>query len=206
MSIIEVVGFAHYWDLTINGVATIYFLICVGLAVDYSAHIGHTFNVCQGASNERAMKALKQIGPSVVHALMSTLLAICVVAFSKSYVFQVRPIELLTVLIICSRVEKLKAVSSIVFPVFWVVDILKLLDQAKADLQTHVHAHEHCSWTGNLLAPVSDASRAQRLVAICSSCAGLLQDLILGKRAVRFAWCLAATSFTRNLWRRFSWR
>mmetsp|Transcript_32054 Transcript_32054/g.73206 ORF Transcript_32054/g.73206 Transcript_32054/m.73206 type:complete len:993 (+) Transcript_32054:28-3006(+) len=89
MSIIEVVGFAHYWDLTINGVATIYFLICVGLAVDYSAHIGHTFNVCQGASNERAMKALKQIGPSVVHALMSTLLAICVVAFSKSYVFQV---------------------------------------------------------------------------------------------------------------------
>mmetsp|Transcript_10727 Transcript_10727/g.24462 ORF Transcript_10727/g.24462 Transcript_10727/m.24462 type:complete len:986 (-) Transcript_10727:201-3158(-) len=89
MSIVEVVGFAHYWDLTINGVATIYFLICVGLAVDYSAHIGHTFNVCQGTSTERAMKAVTQIGPSVVHALMSTLLAIIVVAFSKSYVFQV---------------------------------------------------------------------------------------------------------------------
>eukprot|EP00971_Amphidinium_carterae_P077746 1537234-Amphidinium_carterae.1 len=89
MSIIEVVGFAHYWGLTVNGVATIYFLICVGLAVDYSAHIGHTFNVCTGSSNERALKALHQIGPSVVHALMSTLLAICVVSMSKSYVFEV---------------------------------------------------------------------------------------------------------------------
>ncbi|CAE7800258.1 Ptchd3 [Symbiodinium sp. CCMP2456] len=43
MSIINTLGFMYYWDVTISGVSTIYVLICVGLAVDYAAHIAHMF-------------------------------------------------------------------------------------------------------------------------------------------------------------------
>merc|ERR1719399_601821 len=75
--------------LTINGVATIYILICVGLAVDYSAHIAHAFMTAPGKAPDRAMAALGNIGPSVFHAVFSTLLAVIVLAFSKSYVFLV---------------------------------------------------------------------------------------------------------------------
>lgn len=88
-SIVEVVGISHYWGVTINGVATIYILICVGLAVDYAAHIAHCFKESSGNAMERSVKSLTRIGPSVVHALLSTVLAIVVIGFSKSYIFKV---------------------------------------------------------------------------------------------------------------------
>jgi len=88
-AIVEVIGFAHYWGVTMNGVSTIYFLICVGLAVDYSAHIAHAFTDSSGTSENRAMSALQRIGPSVFHAVFSTFLAVVVLGFSKSFVFEV---------------------------------------------------------------------------------------------------------------------
>lgn len=88
-AIIEVVGFAHFWGLTFNGVSTIYFLICIGLAVDYSAHVAHVFKVTPGVAEERALGALTRIGPSVFHALISTIMAVLVLGFSKSFVFEV---------------------------------------------------------------------------------------------------------------------
>lgn len=88
-SIVEVVGMAHYWGVTVNGVATIYILICVGLAVDYAAHIAHCFKDSSGNSETRSIKSLERIGPSVFHALISTVMAIIVIGFSKSYIFKV---------------------------------------------------------------------------------------------------------------------
>jgi predicted RND superfamily exporter protein len=89
MSVVEVVGMAHFWGQYFNGVTTIYFLICVGLGVDYSAHIGHYFKDGKGTSAERALEALTRIGPSVFNALVSTILAVVVLAFAKSFVFEV---------------------------------------------------------------------------------------------------------------------
>jgi predicted RND superfamily exporter protein len=43
LSVVDLVGFMFYWDVTISGISTIYILISVGLAVDYSAHIAHMF-------------------------------------------------------------------------------------------------------------------------------------------------------------------
>merc|ERR1712025_903529 len=64
-------------------------LVSVGLAVDYSAHIAHMFKESCGTSQERAQKALTRIGPSVIQAIISTGLAVIVLAFSKSFVFRV---------------------------------------------------------------------------------------------------------------------
>ena len=89
LSIIDVVGLLYFWDVTISGVSTIYILICVGLAVDYAAHIAHMFCISEGTSAERACKALGRIGPSVLNAVISTFLAVIVIGFSTSYVFVV---------------------------------------------------------------------------------------------------------------------
>merc|ERR1712048_130367 len=74
--------------LKLNGVTTIYLLICVGLAVDYSAHIAHSFMSCDGSAVERSMLSLTRIGPSVFHAILSTLLAVIALSTSNSFVFQ----------------------------------------------------------------------------------------------------------------------
>jgi len=89
MSIINTLGFMYYWDVTISGVSTIYVLICVGLAVDYAAHIAHMFRESTGTSRERAIAAMERIGPCTFNAVLSTLLAVVVVGFSDSYVFRI---------------------------------------------------------------------------------------------------------------------
>jgi len=89
MSIVELLGFMHWWGITVNGTSTIYLLICLGLSVDYSAHIAHIFKESYGSTEERAIEAMTRIGPSVFHALFSTILAVIVLARSKSYVFEV---------------------------------------------------------------------------------------------------------------------
>jgi Niemann-Pick C1 protein len=86
-AVVEVIGFSHYMGVKMNGISTIYYLICAGLAVDYSAHIAHVFKDSTGTSVERAVAAMIRIGPSVWNAVFSTLLAVLVLGFSKSYVF-----------------------------------------------------------------------------------------------------------------------
>merc|ERR1712151_58328 len=66
-----------------------YLLICLGLSVDYSAHIAHIFKESVGSVDDRAVSAMTRIGPSGFHALFSTILAVSVLAASKSYVFQI---------------------------------------------------------------------------------------------------------------------
>mmetsp|Transcript_88603 Transcript_88603/g.170520 ORF Transcript_88603/g.170520 Transcript_88603/m.170520 type:complete len:151 (+) Transcript_88603:2-454(+) len=78
----------HWWGIAVNGTSTIYLLICLGLSVDYSAHIAHIFKESFGTMEQRAIEAMKRIGPSVFHALFSTILAVIVLARSKTYVFE----------------------------------------------------------------------------------------------------------------------
>ena len=43
MTVVNVLGFMHFWGLTIDVVSSIVVIISVGLCVDYSAHIASTF-------------------------------------------------------------------------------------------------------------------------------------------------------------------
>ncbi|CEL94251.1 unnamed protein product [Vitrella brassicaformis CCMP3155] len=84
------VSFMYYWGVPINTVSVIYIVLGLGLSVDYSAHIGYSFMLQQAATrDERVVKALGEIGASVLNGAFSTFLAILVLAFSKSYVFRV---------------------------------------------------------------------------------------------------------------------
>merc|ERR1719261_1216025 len=75
LSVMDLIGFLYWWGVTISGTSTIYILISVGLAVDYSAHIAHIFAASTGTAQERAQKALARIGPSVFNAIGSTIVA-----------------------------------------------------------------------------------------------------------------------------------
>ncbi len=89
-TILEVLGFLHWYGEYVNGVVSIYTVICIGLSVDYVAHIGHVFklsNAPNGAA--KTLDAMTRIGPSVFNALFSTLLAVSLLAPSGSFVFSV---------------------------------------------------------------------------------------------------------------------
>jgi len=87
-AIIDVAGFATYWDLTYNSVCTIYTLIALGLSVDYSIHIGYRFSIATGSSKERVMETMKYMGPPVLHGATSTLIAVMALGGAKTYIFQ----------------------------------------------------------------------------------------------------------------------
>merc|ERR1712086_329269 len=88
-SVVTLVGFMHWWGITVSGVSTIYILISIGLAVDYSAHVAHMFVESTGTGPQRAIAALERIGPSVLNAVLSTMVAVVIIGFSESYVFRV---------------------------------------------------------------------------------------------------------------------
>lgn len=45
---VDVAGSMHFWGLTIDTVTCIILIVAIGLAVDYSAHIGHMFMTVTG--------------------------------------------------------------------------------------------------------------------------------------------------------------
>lgn len=87
-----------YWGLTFNSIVVVNIVIALGLSVDYSAHIAHTYQVVNAPKHltkpmdirkYKASKALSQMGSSVFHGGFSTFLAIVALAPSKSYIFEV---------------------------------------------------------------------------------------------------------------------
>jgi len=84
-----ILGYMAHWGLPFNSVTAINLVLAVGLAVDYSAHIAHSFLVETGPGLERAKKAVDHIGFSVFNGAFSTFLAIMPLGLGKSYVFGV---------------------------------------------------------------------------------------------------------------------
>jgi len=88
--IIEILGFMFYLGIAIDSVSTINIVLAVGLSIDYSAHVGHCFMHKGGTDkNARATEALADIGAAVLNGAATTFLAVVVLLFSSSYVFQI---------------------------------------------------------------------------------------------------------------------
>jgi Niemann-Pick C1 protein len=43
MTLIDVMGYMHFWGITIDVMSSVVIIISIGLCVDYSAHIAHAF-------------------------------------------------------------------------------------------------------------------------------------------------------------------
>lgn len=88
--ICEILGFMWTLGFAIDSVTVINLVLSVGLSVDYSAHVGHSFMVKTGETrNERVLEGLADVGSAVFAGGFSTFLAVAVLLFSDSYVFYV---------------------------------------------------------------------------------------------------------------------
>ena len=92
------VAMIFYWDLTFNNVVVVNLVIAIGLAVDYSAHIAHSYlitvppkDLVENSEKRKykARKAISGMGSSVFHGAFSTFLAIIALGGAKSYIFVV---------------------------------------------------------------------------------------------------------------------
>jgi len=86
---VDILGLMYLWGLTIDSVAIINLVLAIGLAVDYSVHVAHAFVQTPGTRQERADKALEEMGTAVVHGAFSTFLAVLILSTSKSYIFRI---------------------------------------------------------------------------------------------------------------------
>ena len=64
-AVLDVVGFMYFWSLNIDSVTVIMLVIALGLSVDYSAHLGHTFMHKQGTNDDRMVETMADIGVAV---------------------------------------------------------------------------------------------------------------------------------------------
>lgn len=86
LTILDVGGVMYYWGLTIEAGTMVCLILAIGLAVDYSSHVGYKFMVFTGDRNQRAKAALINIGPAVFNGGFSTFLPIIMLAGSNIYV------------------------------------------------------------------------------------------------------------------------
>jgi len=84
---IDVAGFMHWWNLTIDITSMNVLIISVGLCVDFCAHIVHGFLTGHGNKDERVMYVMENIAPAVLNGGFSSLLALSLLVTSKSHVF-----------------------------------------------------------------------------------------------------------------------
>ena len=61
--------------------------ISIGLCIDYSAHVAIAYSHARGASRQRVLAGLQEIGPSVLKGGVSTLTGISAVGFAQSATF-----------------------------------------------------------------------------------------------------------------------
>jgi len=90
-----------WWNVTLNSVTVVNIVIAIGLAVDYSAHIGHSYLQVNPPTQDsegnlmtnfakrqfKTREALGKMGSSVFHGAFSTFLAIICLSPSSSYIF-----------------------------------------------------------------------------------------------------------------------
>ncbi|KAB5543014.1 patched family-domain-containing protein, partial [Coniochaeta sp. 2T2.1] len=101
MTIVDIMGAMAVMGVSLNAVSLVNLIICVGIAVEFCAHIARaftfpSFSFMERAKNRfrgrdaRAWTALANVGASVFSGITVTkLLGVCVLAFTRSKIFEI---------------------------------------------------------------------------------------------------------------------
>jgi Niemann-Pick C1 protein len=101
MAVVDIIGAMAVFGVSLNAVSLVNLVICVGIAVEFCAHIARAFmfpsrTVMERAKNRfrgrdaRAWTALVNVGNSVFSGITVTkLLGVCVLAFTRSKIFEI---------------------------------------------------------------------------------------------------------------------
>lgn len=85
-----IVGGMGVLGVALNTVSVINLVLAIGLSVDYSAHIAVSFrHQRHGTVRQRVMRAIETTGVYVFNGAATTFLAVVLLAFTSSYVFEV---------------------------------------------------------------------------------------------------------------------
>ncbi|TPX49954.1 hypothetical protein SeMB42_g02416 [Synchytrium endobioticum] len=88
--IVDLVGVMAFWDISLNALSTVNLVIAVGVSVEFLSHIMRAFMINRGSKNERAFKALVEMGSSVFSGITLTkFVGVSVLAFAPSKFFEV---------------------------------------------------------------------------------------------------------------------
>ncbi|KAK6753561.1 hypothetical protein RB195_012884 [Necator americanus] len=84
-----VLGFMTFWGVNLDSVSMITVIMCIGFAVDLSAHIAYAYSQACGTSHERAVFALETLGWPVFLGASSTILGIMVLTLVDAYIVEI---------------------------------------------------------------------------------------------------------------------
>ena len=87
-TLVDIVGFIHFWGITIDILSAVNIVLAIGLCVDYAVHIAHAFLASEGTRQQRATRAVRLIGVAVLNGGVTTFLALFFCSFSSAHVFQ----------------------------------------------------------------------------------------------------------------------
>ena len=87
ITLTDIIGYLHFWDITIDIISCINIVLAIGLCVDYSVHIGLSYMVAKGSRRDKAVMAVTAIGPAVLNSGVTTFLALVLCSLSSSQVF-----------------------------------------------------------------------------------------------------------------------
>lgn len=101
MTVVDIMGAMAVFGVSLNAVSLVNLIICVGIAVEFCAHVARAFMFPSGTLVERAKgrfkgrdarawAALVNVGSSVFSGITITkLLGVCVLAFTRSKIFEI---------------------------------------------------------------------------------------------------------------------
>jgi len=110
------------FDITFNALTLIYFILTIGFAVDYSAHIGQCFaNNYHLPPAERALHSVQTMASSVFKAGFSTILAVCCLFFSSSVPGQIL-VKCFTMMAVSGLVHSIIFLPCVLFLMTSIID------------------------------------------------------------------------------------
>ena len=84
------VGVMSLWSITLNAISIVNMAMAIGISIEFCSHIAFAFDEAHGTRNERAFKALVEMGPSVFSGITLTkFVGVLILYFSPSALFQI---------------------------------------------------------------------------------------------------------------------
>ncbi|CAG2245471.1 unnamed protein product [Mytilus edulis] len=89
MILVGLIGFMHFWGLTLSSITMIHIIMSVGFSVDFSAHVCHGFmESAESNRDDGAKGAIVRAGGPIFNGAVSSILGIITLSFSKSFIFR----------------------------------------------------------------------------------------------------------------------
>ena len=96
--VVYMTAMIHLWGLTLNHMTGMNLIFGLGITVDFSVHIAHKYltidppkhlKTREEKRNYKASHAISKMGNAVFHGGVSTLIAVSIIGFGKSFIFTV---------------------------------------------------------------------------------------------------------------------